>query len=46
MTVNSSIMIVLHFTKDNVMYPRIVISSLIKQLENLIFTTLYTSFGV
>jgi hypothetical protein len=28
------------------MYPRIVISSLAKRLENLLFAILYTSFGV
>jgi hypothetical protein len=47
MTVSSTIMIiVVHFTKVSTMYPCVVISSLTKQLENLLFATLYTSFGV
>jgi hypothetical protein len=39
-------MIVVHFTKVSTLYPHIVISSLIRRLENLIFSILYTSFGV
>jgi hypothetical protein len=38
-------MIVVHFAKVSAMYPCVVISSLAKQLENLLFAILYTSFG-
>jgi hypothetical protein len=41
-----TIMIVVHFAKVNALYPRVVISSLAKQLENLFFVILYTFFGV
>jgi hypothetical protein len=36
-TTSSAIMIVVHFEKISTLYPRIVISSLIRRLENLIF---------
>jgi hypothetical protein len=39
-------MIVVHFAKVSTLYPRVVISSLIGQLDNLLFAILYTSFGV
>jgi hypothetical protein len=39
-------MIVVHFVKVSALYPRVVISSLPKRLENLIFAILYTFFGV
>jgi hypothetical protein len=45
-TTSSAIMIVVHFEKISTLYPRIVISSLIRRLENLIFAIFYTSFGV
>jgi hypothetical protein len=46
MIVRSAIMIVVFFGKVSALYPRVVISSLSKRLENLIFAILYTSFGV
>jgi hypothetical protein len=45
-TVSSDIMINVHFAKVTALYPCVVISSLVKRLENLLFATLYTSFGV
>jgi hypothetical protein len=39
-------MIVIHSTEVSILYLHVVISSLIGQLENLLFATLYTSFGV
>jgi hypothetical protein len=39
-------MIVVHFTKVSALYPRVVISSLRGQRENLLFAILYTSSGV
>jgi hypothetical protein len=39
-------MIVVYFAKVSAPYPRLVILSLRGRLENLIFTILYTSFGV
>jgi hypothetical protein len=39
-------MIVVHFTKVSILYPRVVILSLYGQLENLLFVILYTFFGV
>jgi hypothetical protein len=45
-TASSTIMIVVHFAKGSALYPRIVILSLVGRLENLIFTILYTFFGV
>jgi hypothetical protein len=39
-------MIVVHFAKVSTLYPRVVISSLAKQLENHLFAILYTSFSV
>jgi hypothetical protein len=39
-------MIVVHFVAVSALYPRIVISSLARRLDNLLFATLYTSFGV
>jgi hypothetical protein len=44
-TVSTAIMIVVHFAKVNVLYPRVVISSLSKQLEKPPFCHSYTSFG-
>jgi hypothetical protein len=41
-----NIMIVVHFTKVSALYPQVVISSLVKRLENLLFAIFYTSFGV
>jgi hypothetical protein len=46
LTISTATMTVVHFTKISAMYPSIVISSLIGWLENLIFTILYTFFGV
>jgi hypothetical protein len=46
MTVSSAIMIVVYFAKVSVLYPRVVISSLAKRLENPLYAILYTSFGV
>jgi hypothetical protein len=43
---SSTIMVVVYFTKVSALYPRVVISSLAKRLENLFFTILYFSFGV
>jgi hypothetical protein len=40
MTVISAIMVVLLFAKVSAMYPRVVISSLAKRLENLLFAIL------
>jgi hypothetical protein len=40
MTVSSAIMIVVHFVKVSALYPRVVISSLAKRLENLLFAIL------
>jgi hypothetical protein len=45
-TAGSAIMIVVHSVEVSTLYPRIVISSLAKWLENLFFAILYTSFGV
>jgi hypothetical protein len=39
-------MIVVHSVEVSILYPRVVISSPIGRLENLIFVILYTSFGV
>jgi hypothetical protein len=39
-------MIVVHFAKVSTLYPRVVISSLAKQLEKPPFWHSYTSFGV
>ncbi len=39
-------MIVVHFAEVSTLYPRVVISSLAKRLENHLFAILYTSFGV
>jgi hypothetical protein len=39
-------MIVIHFTKVNTLYPRVVISSLAKRLEKPPFYHSYTSFDV
>jgi hypothetical protein len=39
-------MIVVHFTKVSALYSRVVISSLRRRLEKLLFAILYTSFGV
>jgi hypothetical protein len=39
-------MIVVHFTKVSVLYPRLVIPSLAKRLEKPPFCHSYTSFGV
>jgi hypothetical protein len=39
-------MIVVHFAKVSVLYPRVVISSLAERLENLLFAILHTVFGV
>jgi hypothetical protein len=39
-------MIVVLFAKVSAPYPRVLILSLAKRLENLLFTILYTSFGV
>jgi hypothetical protein len=39
-------MIVIHFAKVSTMYSRVVISSLAKRLENLLYAILHTSFGV
>jgi hypothetical protein len=39
-------MIVVHFAKVSALYPRVVISSLAKQLEKPPFYHSYTSFGV
>jgi hypothetical protein len=39
-------MIVVHFAKVSTLYPRVVISSLAKQLEKPPFCHSYTSFGV
>jgi hypothetical protein len=41
-----AVMTVVHCTKVSALYPRVVISSLIRRLENLLFAILYTSFGV
>jgi hypothetical protein len=41
-----AIMIVVHFAKVSALHPRVVISLLAEQLENLLFAILYTSFGV
>jgi hypothetical protein len=46
MTVSSAIMIVVLFAKVNVLYPRVVISSLAKNLEKHHFCYSYTSFSV
>jgi hypothetical protein len=42
----SAIMIVVHSIEVSTLYPRVVISSLLGWLENLLFTIFYTSFGV
>jgi hypothetical protein len=39
-------MIVVHSAEISILYPRVVISSLARRLENLHFTTIYISFGV
>jgi hypothetical protein len=39
-------MIVVHFVKVSALYQRVVISSLAKRLENLLFFHSYTTFGV
>jgi hypothetical protein len=39
-TTSSAIMIVIHYAEVSTLYPRIVISSLIERLENLIFDIL------
>jgi hypothetical protein len=39
-------MTVVHFIKVSAVYPRLVISSLRERLKNLLFTILYTYFGV
>jgi hypothetical protein len=39
-------MIVVHFAKVIILYPRVMMSSLIRRLENLFFAILYTFFGV
>jgi hypothetical protein len=44
--ISSAIMIVVHFAKVSIMYPRVVISSLAKRLEKHPFCRSYTSFGV
>jgi hypothetical protein len=44
--VSSAIMIVVHSTEVSTLYPRVVISSLAEQLENLLFAILYTFFSV
>jgi hypothetical protein len=44
--VSKAIIIVVHFTKVNALYSRVVISSLAKRLENLLFAIIYTFFGV
>jgi hypothetical protein len=46
MTVGSTIMIVVHSIEVSILYPCIVISSLIKRLENILFAITYTFFGV
>jgi hypothetical protein len=45
-TVSTTIMTVVHFAKVSILYPRVVISSLAKRLENPPFCHYYTSFGV
>jgi hypothetical protein len=45
-TVSLAIMIVVHSAEVSTMYPRVVILSLAKRLENHLFAILYTSFGV
>jgi hypothetical protein len=45
-TACSIIMIVVHSTEVSTLYPCIVISSLAERLENILFASLYTSFGV
>jgi hypothetical protein len=44
MTVSSAIMIDVHITKSSAMYPRVVISSLAKRLDNLLFAILALPF--
>jgi hypothetical protein len=44
-TVSTTIMIVVHFTKVSALYPRVVIASLANQLEKPPFCYSYTSFG-
>jgi hypothetical protein len=39
-------MIVVHFTKISTLYQRVLISTLAKRLENLLFAILYTFFGI
>jgi hypothetical protein len=39
-------MTVVHFAEVSALNPRVVISSLAKRLENLLFTILYTFIGV
>jgi hypothetical protein len=39
-------MIVVYSVEVSTMYPRVVISSLIGRLENLLFAIIYTTFGV
>jgi hypothetical protein len=46
MTVSLTIMIVVYSAEVSTVHPRVVILSLAKRLENLLFVTLYTSFGV
>jgi hypothetical protein len=43
-TASSTIMVVVYSTEVSTLYPRVVISSLAEQLENLLFAILYTSF--
>jgi hypothetical protein len=45
-TVSMTIMIVVHSTKISALYPHIVILSLAKRLESLLFVLIYTFFGV
>jgi hypothetical protein len=40
-----AVMIVVHFAKVSTLYPRVVISSLVKRLEKPPFCHSYTSFG-
>jgi hypothetical protein len=45
-TASTATMIVVHFANVSSLYPRVVISSLAKQLEKPPFCHSYTSFGV
>jgi hypothetical protein len=44
-TASTVVMTVIHFAKVSTLYPRVVISSLAKQLEKPLFCHSYTSFG-